>query len=201
MKQQYYKVKDGIPMSDVEALLRNLEHIDIGWRCDKEFWATIPNYSGYLVSNMGNVASIKSGEWKLLSQGDSQSSTNKYKVVSIQSDDGRQRTYRVHSLVLNAFDGDSFGKQASHISGDILDNRLLNLKWETAKENQERRKEHGTYQQGESVPSSKLTESDVIEIRKMYATGNYSQQALADIFGVTRCPIRDIISGKSWGHI
>ncbi len=33
---QYYKVKDGMPISEVEVLLRNLEHIDIGWRWCKD---------------------------------------------------------------------------------------------------------------------------------------------------------------------
>jgi hypothetical protein len=54
---------------------------------------------------------------------------------------------------------------------------------------------------GESHPNSKLTEQDVRQIRDRYASGNVSQQSLADEFGVTQVNISSIILRKSWGHI
>lgn len=61
--------------------------------------------------------------------------------------------------------------------------------------------ERGTQVMGEKVASSKLTENAIIEIRKLYETGEYSQQNLADIYGVSQYNISCIIRKKWWKHI
>lgn len=55
--------------------------------------------------------------------------------------------------------------------------------------------------QGESHGRSKLTSSDVIDIRARLATGNSSQQAIASLFGVNRSIVSSILRGKLWKHI
>ena len=47
-----------------------------------------------------------------------------------------------------------------------------------------------------------LKDADIPEIRKLYATGNYSHQEIATLFGL-KCsePIRRIIIGTGWKHI
>lgn len=47
----------------------------------------------------------------------------------------------------------------------------------------------------------KLTESDVLEIRRRYQVGNISQPALAREFGVTQGAIGPIVRGKGWRHL
>jgi len=61
-----------------------------------------------------------------------------------------------------------------------------NCKWESHQKNCQNRR------------SSKLIEEQVIEIRKLYATGKYSQRKLAAMFGVTQPMISEIILHKSW---
>ena len=47
-------------------------------------------------------------------------------------------------------------------------------------------------------PGSKLTRTLVARIRSLYATGRWSQYALADMFGVTRANIGYIVRRDTW---
>lgn len=51
---------------------------------------------------------------------------------------------------------------------------------------------------GASHHGAKLTERDVIEIRRLYADGGITQRALADQFGVHQVQIGNIVRGESW---
>jgi DNA-binding XRE family transcriptional regulator len=51
---------------------------------------------------------------------------------------------------------------------------------------------------GENSTSSKLRETDVIEIRRLYAEGNISQYKLAKTYNVTRSCIALVLNGKNW---
>lgn len=57
------------------------------------------------------------------------------------------------------------------------------------------------HHRGEKIVQSKLTNEQVIEIRKRYNDGCISQRKLASIYGVSQSIISDIITRKSWGHI
>ncbi len=48
---------------------------------------------------------------------------------------------------------------------------------------------------------SKLVEDQVREIRRLYGTGRYSQQALADLFDCSRSNIGLILQRLRWGHL
>jgi len=54
---------------------------------------------------------------------------------------------------------------------------------------------------GEAAPHAKLVVSQVIDIRKRYATGLLSYKTLAQAFGVTKTSIYMIIHRKSWSHV
>lgn len=45
---------------------------------------------------------------------------------------------------------------------------------------------------------AKLTSEKVAKIRKMYASGAYTQRVLGDLFGVTQVQISTIVRGKQW---
>lgn len=49
--------------------------------------------------------------------------------------------------------------------------------------------------------NSKLTANQVLRIRRLYATGRYTQTNLASRFGVNQGHISDIILRKWWSHI
>jgi len=54
---------------------------------------------------------------------------------------------------------------------------------------------------GESHVFSKLTEKDVLEIRKKYIPKVYSQRKLANEFGISYSNIQRILKRKAWKHI
>jgi DNA-binding XRE family transcriptional regulator len=51
---------------------------------------------------------------------------------------------------------------------------------------------------GERNGYSKLTKSDIVEIREKYRTTKYSQSDLAYIYGVNQPTISKIVNNKSW---
>ncbi len=104
----------------------------------------------------------------------------------------------VHKIVLEAFVGPRpAGMQCRHLNGNNTDNRLENLAWGTAKENAADKAAHGRQSQGERQPASKLTETDVREIRR-------KQQSIADQasrYGVSISLIRKVRGREAWKHI
>lgn len=54
---------------------------------------------------------------------------------------------------------------------------------------------------GEKNASAKLTDRDVIEIRERYAAGGILQRELAEIYGVSKWTILDVVNRKRWKHI
>jgi hypothetical protein len=54
---------------------------------------------------------------------------------------------------------------------------------------------------GERSGRAKLTEADVLEIRRIYAMGGISHAALATRFGIKRTSIGYIVLRKNWRHI
>ena len=55
--------------------------------------------------------------------------------------------------------------------------------------------------QGESHRSAKLTEQDVFDIRSEYATGQITQKALAEFYGVSRSLVGLVVNHDRWKHI
>jgi len=54
---------------------------------------------------------------------------------------------------------------------------------------------------GELHPRVKLTEKQVRAIRKMLASGRFTQQELADMHGVKQAAISKIVLRRTWDHI
>ncbi len=54
---------------------------------------------------------------------------------------------------------------------------------------------------GEKHPRAKLTEEQVLEIKRLYATGKYTQRKLGAMYGVNKTPIGYILNGINWKHL
>lgn len=110
----------------------------------------------------------------------------------------------IHRLILLTFIGPAPRDKphGAHENGDSLDNRLENLAWKSAKENQHDRYRHGTigHLRGEQV-NHKLTAAQVIEIRCRYEMEGIPQWKLAEEFRVHQGTISEIVRRKIWTHI
>jgi hypothetical protein len=54
---------------------------------------------------------------------------------------------------------------------------------------------------GELHHMSKLNDEDVIEMRRLYKTGDYRKRELALMFGVSFGCAKDVLSRRTWRHI
>lgn len=61
--------------------------------------------------------------------------------------------------------------------------------------------EKGRQLYGERDPKSKLLESEVQDIRNLYASGALYQYQIARVYGVSKGCVRDIIAGVNWSHL
>ncbi|KKU46081.1 MAG: hypothetical protein UX65_C0010G0012 [Parcubacteria group bacterium GW2011_GWB1_46_8] len=58
-----------------------------------------------------------------------------------------------------------------------------------------------SYPKGENKSNAKLSEKDVMRIRKLYMAEKYSQHKLGENFGVCAMTINRIILRKIWKHV
>jgi predicted XRE-type DNA-binding protein len=54
---------------------------------------------------------------------------------------------------------------------------------------------------GSASPQSKLTDGRVREMRRLYATGSFSQDRLGRMFGIDQTTVSGIVRGKCWKHV
>lgn len=111
-----------------------------------------------------------------------------YKRVGVSGqlfEDKKSRTFLVHRLVLEAFVGKCpIGKECLHVNGDKHDNRIENLRWGTHIENTKDKRIHGTHSYGESHHSAKLSNDDVVEIKRLLSE-NVKGAEIARIMGIS----------------
>lgn len=115
---------------------------------------------------------------------------------------GTKKTKKVHQLVAETFIGREKGKQVNHKDGNKQNNCVGNLEYMTAKENTWHSIEVlGNRRDCENHWHSKITQKQVDKMRRMYATGEYTQNQLSKIFGIHRGQISKIVNYKSWINI
>lgn len=154
----------------------------------------IPEFPGYLASRAGQIYSLKSKKVLSLIEADD---GHRYVFLYRQ---GKMTKCWVHRLVLLTFIGPpSVGQEARHLNDLPFDNRLENLAWGTHLENQRDKVLNGYSTRGEKSWSHKLTEADVLEIRRIRPTTTL--RALGAQFGVSHTAIRRAFLGIKWGYL
>lgn len=177
-----------------------------------EVWKAIAGYDGvYEVSSIGRVRSLdhmvlgryggfvrKPGKVLRLKV----EKTGYHRVCLRRP--GHAFSATVHRLVAETFIPNQDGLPVvNHKDGDKVNNCVENLEWCTYKQNSIHAIQNSLYEhsRGESVCGAKLTESDVISVRNLYADGLLSQKAIADQFGIGQDAISLIVNRKRWKHI
>lgn len=168
----------------------------------------IPGYEGYRAGTDGSI-------WSCWERGKGKE-TSKWKIGGLwkrlllgKDSDGylqvkfakERKTKKVHKLVLELFLGSCpEGYQACHKNGNRADNRVENLRWGTAKSNQEDRLLHGTSNFGSRNGNAKLTESLVREIKIQHKIGKAIPKIAID-FNMHRSVIHKICNGALWSQV
>ena len=172
-----------------------------------EIWKAIPGYEGlYEASSFGRVRSLDRRAGKLrkkLCSGRiiSPSPTGVGYMSFALCRDNKKTRLSVHRAVCMAFHGQPPPmSDARHLNGDRSDNRPLNLRWGSRRDNEADKAAHGRNVFGEKVPNAKLTAPQVREIRRRRASGE-KQRVLAMDYGVNQSAISEACSGVTWGHV
>lgn len=139
--------------------------------------------------------------------GDKEITQNKdkdgYLVLSLWDDIyKRQERRRVHRLVAELFIPNPLNKkEVNHIDRDRSNNRVENLEWVTRKENIKHSKEaYSLSRIGSKNGRTKLTEDDVLKIRKMHDEG-VAKYLIAKSFNIGWSTVDHIIKRETWKHI
>ena len=174
----------------------------------EEVWKDIEDFEGlYQVSNLGRVKSLvrpyRRTE-KILTPTDNGKG---YLIVGLRIH-GSVKGLLVHRLVMQAFEPlDSAAEMSvNHKDFNTHNNKLENLEWCTHLENNQHFWREGGHIDlskvtGSNHHLSNLTEEDVLNIRAMHATGNYSVHGLAKVLGMPESTVRCIVKRKTWKHI
>ncbi len=152
----------------------------------------IPGFPGYQATNCGRIWSIRSKKflkpWL--------SGTLGYETVALPNNSKRY----VHRLVLLAFAGEpALGNDGCHRDGNVRNNDITNLRWDSRSGNLADRDSHGTHQRGQQNPSAKLTDEQADEVRSRRASGE-KLKSIADAFGVKESCISRIFTGERRGR-
>ena len=119
-------------------------------------------------------------------------------AISYPNEVRKSKKVPVHTLMLESFRGPRpKNYEASHMNGIKTDNRISNLRWMTKIQNQQLKVKHGTHLRGSRHPNSKLTEHQMIEIKKRNLAGE-SYRKLAKEFGCTHRNIAHIKFCRPW---
>jgi hypothetical protein len=155
-------------------------------------WIQHPSYPDYYFSSSGDAASRKSGKFRLLKG--TACGKSGYKAICVE---GKKKIY-IHRAVCELFNGpQEDGQQCRHLDGSIKNNHASNLKWGSAKENNEDKILHGTNGEGEKNPMSKLKRDQVDEIRKRVPSGE-TQRSMCKIFNVSPMTISRVVRRELW---
>lgn len=168
-----------------------------------EIWKPVASLDNqYEVSSLGNVRRATGSNGTQAGRPIAVTSNRGYARFA-PSVRGRQVCRAVHRLVAEAFIGDPLGKQINHKNGVKHDNRAENLELCSAAENTRHRFEVLGHKPSKAPPSkgqlngrAKLNDACARAIRGLRAEG-WTQQRIADLFGVDQTNISRILLGKT----
>lgn len=173
-----------------------------------EIWKDIKGYEGeYQVSNLGRVKSLDrkvenrfgrkmerqlKGKFMKPRKGD----VTGHRVVTLRNLGVRECPY-VHHLVMEAFVGKRpKGLVTCHNDGDPENNRLDNLRYDTARNNV-----LDVYKHGRKTGKGTLTVEQALEVKRLLKEKELSQRDIAKKFGVSFNCISFINTGKTYSWL
>lgn len=112
--------------------------------------------------------------------------------------------FRIHRLVAEVYlENPNNYEQVNHKDGNKLNNHVSNLEWCSMSHNIRHAIDTGLMRtpQGIVHGMSKLKESDIAEIKRLYDTKEFTYAKLADKFNVTTSTIYKVMHNITWKHL
>ena len=125
-----------------------------------------------------------------------------YGVARSVRSGGNRGPARAHRVVYEALDGEiPEGKLLMHSCDNPRCVNPEHLTPGTDAENLADMRRKGRSARGEKHRAAKMTEAQVMEARRKYATGQYTIAALAAEYGLTSGPAYQMLRGITWKHL
>jgi hypothetical protein len=171
----------------------------------------IPGYPGYLATRAGRIYSTlgrgprSSQKIRPACERKQQLGTTGYLFVNLHSESGVERV-AVHRLLAFAFlppptvVNGQLQTDVRHKDGMKLNNNVDNLEWGTPAENLADRIRHGTMTWGSRNGACRLSESEVIEMRRLRTSG-MTYEEIGKRFRVAYQTAHRACVGDSWSHL
>ncbi|MCT4638489.1 MAG: NUMOD4 domain-containing protein [Bacteroidales bacterium] len=156
----------------------------------------------YEISNYGRIKSYKVN--KLNGKIIKGSYLKGYNIINVKLEGGKRKTLFMHKLVAEYYvDQESdLQKHVIHLDYSKSNNHFENLKWVTFQTFNAHHRLNPNYQaQKGLIRNAKLTEADVIRLKKKLRRGKYKLYKLAKEFGITHTQLNRIRSGENWSHV
>lgn len=162
-----------------------------------ESWLEVPGYQGYYASSSGKILSMKKHTPLIMKQISTRKSG--YMYVFMYNNNKMCKVW-VHRAVLTAFIGPCpWNNECRHLDDNPKNNTLDNLCWGTRLENVADKRRNNGLPIGERSGTHKLTEKQVITIRR--EREKHSLRKLAKKYGVSHTCIRRAALGIKWSYL
>lgn len=150
----------------------------------------------YTINSDGEVYSDISGIMKTRNKGNTE-----YQIINFMTVDGKKKTFRLHRLVLMAFDpiDNPDEMEVNHLDGNKKNNKLSNLEWCSSSQNQKHAFATGLQKarRGDKSNLSKLKPEQIQQIFELRKQGK-THKEIGEIVGCTPSNISCILRGKTW---
>jgi len=153
----------------------------------------------YMISDFGRLKRKKGdNNWMPVTP----SKIKGYAIINIKLKTGKRTTRYIHKLVADCFLIKETPDQKSviHLDFNKDNNHVRNLKWVNHEHLFTHQAKNPNYKKG-IIRYSKLTETDVIRLKKKLQRGKNPLYKIAKEFGITHTQLNRIRSGENWGHI
>jgi len=168
-----------------------------------EEWKYIKGYEDYQISNMGRVRSLPKKYRKTLKIIKPMINDKGYHRTTLWKQ-GKYRRFLIQRLVAISFIKNRHNKPiVNHKDNNPSNNKISNLEWATQSENMLHafKTKSKIMTKGEDCSWSKLTNKNVLEIRRLYNNSKKNMRELSELFNIHKTTVWEIIHRKIWSHI
>lgn len=158
----------------------------------------IDGFDGYLVSSDGSVYGCKTNKGfrsvyrKLRPSTDAKG----YLGLTLCGNGGKRRKVRIHRLIAEVFIPNPKSLPCvRHLDGSRTNNSVCNLSWGSYADNEQDKKQHGTWELRRNGKLSISHREDIFFLKNK----GYKNSEIARLYNVSRPTISRLINGKTWG--